>query len=159
MPYSVREPLDGRIPITSSKVSYGFPTGESNSSPGRKFAINASASAWVPQVICGRTRASSPWKTACVYFFQCISSQIVISISIGHGKAFLRKLCFSAWHQLLSSDYILLLHRLLQNVLLIHPLLFFPKRYTSLLIPISSYFFSIISSLIIFLVFPAAIPS
>ena len=48
-PYSAREPLDGRIPITSSKVSYGFPTGDISSSPGLKFDIKASASSPLKQ--------------------------------------------------------------------------------------------------------------
>jgi len=71
-PYSAREPLDGRIPITSSKVSYGFPTGDISSSPGLKFDIKASASAWVPQVICGLTSASSPLKQE-AYTFSSVS--------------------------------------------------------------------------------------
>ena len=54
----------GRMPMTSSKVSYGLPTGDNSSSPGLKLLIRASASAWVPQVIWGRTRASSVWKVA-----------------------------------------------------------------------------------------------
>ena len=62
IPYSAREPLEGRIPITSSSVSYGLPTGERSSSPGRRLDIRASASACVPQVICGRTNASSVLK-------------------------------------------------------------------------------------------------
>ena len=41
MPYSAKLPISGRIPITPSSVSYGFPTGESSSSPGRKFPNKA----------------------------------------------------------------------------------------------------------------------
>ena len=36
--------------------------GESSSSPGSRLALSATASAWVPQVICGRTSAASVWK-------------------------------------------------------------------------------------------------
>ena len=42
---------EGTVPMTFSSVSYGLPTGESSSSPGRRFALSAIASACVPQVI------------------------------------------------------------------------------------------------------------
>ena len=71
-PYSESEPFDGRIPITSSSVSYGFPTGDKSSSPGRRFDISASASACVPHVICGLTSASSPLKQS-AYTFSSVS--------------------------------------------------------------------------------------
>ena len=58
-PYSLSEPLEGLIPITSSSVSYGFPETDISSSPGLKFAESASASAWVPHTICGLTMANS----------------------------------------------------------------------------------------------------
>ena len=47
------------MPMTSSSVSYGAPTGLSSSSPGSRFALSATARACVPQVICGRTSAAS----------------------------------------------------------------------------------------------------
>ena len=50
--------------MTSSKVSYGFPEIARISSPGRKFADNASPNACVPHVICGLTSASSVPKTS-----------------------------------------------------------------------------------------------
>ena len=48
--------------MTSSSVSYGAPTGLSSVSPGSRFALSATVSACVPQVICGRTSAASVWK-------------------------------------------------------------------------------------------------
>ena len=41
MPNSFKEPTESRIPMTSSSVSYGFPTGERISSPGRRFPERA----------------------------------------------------------------------------------------------------------------------
>ena len=42
----------------------GAPTGDSSSSPGSRLAERATARAWVPQVIWGRTRAASVWNTS-----------------------------------------------------------------------------------------------
>ena len=41
---------------------YGAPTGLSSVSPGSRFALSATVSACVPQVIWGRTSAASVWK-------------------------------------------------------------------------------------------------
>ena len=47
------------MPIISSIVSYGFPTGDKSSSPGLKLDDKATFNACVPQIICGLTSASS----------------------------------------------------------------------------------------------------
>ena len=63
-PYSASDPLDSRMPMISSSVSYGFPAMARISSPGRRLPNMAVQSAWVPHTICVLTRASSVWNTS-----------------------------------------------------------------------------------------------
>lgn len=49
-----------RVPMTSSRVSYGLPLQASIVSPGLKTPNSAQAMAWVPLKHCARTFAEAP---------------------------------------------------------------------------------------------------
>ena len=69
------------MPMTSSSVSYGRPTGLRSSSPGSRFALSATVSACVPQVICGAS-AASVWKQSALRRARgCRAPQIVVAVA------------------------------------------------------------------------------
>lgn len=70
----------GWIPMTSSKVSYGFRLVRI-SSPGRRFPKRAMARAWVPHAIWGQYQTGFGVEGVCVYFFQGVAAVVVIAIA------------------------------------------------------------------------------
>ena len=77
MPYSFKDISSSTIPITLSKVSYGFPVIASIVSPGISKALRQIDSACVPFAIEGLTRASSVLKT-----YENISSTFSLPMSL-----------------------------------------------------------------------------